>query len=52
MFFDQDELEYQVECPLIGGNKRDGVLDKDTMRDAIDAWIEMGHVVKIVPEGD
>ncbi len=51
-FFDQEELEYQVEYPLIRGNKRERVLDKDTMRDAIDASIERGHVVKIVPEGD
>jgi hypothetical protein len=52
MFFDQDKLEYQVEYTLTGGNKREGVLDKDTMRDAFDALIERGHVVKIVPEGD
>jgi hypothetical protein len=50
--FDQDELEYQDEYPLTGGNKREGVLDEDTMRDAIDALIERGHVGKIVPEGD
>ena len=36
-FFDQDELEYQVKYPLTGGNKREGVLDKDIVRDAIDA---------------
>jgi hypothetical protein len=52
MFFDQDKLEYQVEYPLTGGNEREGVLDKDTMRDAIDASIERGHIIKIVPEGD
>ncbi len=52
MFINQNELEYQVEYPLTGGNKREGVLDKHTMRDAIDASIERGHVVKIVPEGD
>ncbi len=51
-FFDQDKLEYQVKYPLTGGSKREGVLDKDTMRDTIDASIERGHVVKIVPEGD
>ncbi len=51
-FFDQDKLEYQVKYPPTGGNKREGVLDKDTMRDAIDASIERGHVTKIVPEGD
>jgi hypothetical protein len=28
------------------------VLDKHTMRDAIGALIERGHVVEIVPEGD
>ncbi len=28
------------------------MLDEDTMRNAIDASIERGHVVKIVPEGD
>jgi hypothetical protein len=50
-FFDQDELEYQVEYLLTRGNESEGVLDKDTMRDAIDALIEMGHVVEIVPEG-
>ncbi len=52
MFFDQDKLEYQVEYPLTEENKRKGVLDKDTMRDAINASIERGHVIKIVPEGD
>jgi hypothetical protein len=52
MFFDQDKLEYQVEYPLTGGNKREGVLDKNTMREATDALIERGHVVKIVPEVD
>jgi hypothetical protein len=51
-FFDQDKLEYQVEYPLTGGKEQEGVLDKDTMRDAIDASIERGHIVKIVPEGD
>jgi hypothetical protein len=51
-FFDQDKLEYQVEYPLTGGNEREGVLNEDTMRDAIDASIERGHVVEIVPEGD
>jgi hypothetical protein len=52
MFFDQDKLEYQVKYPLTRGNKREGVLDEDTMRDAIDVSIERGHVVKIVSEGD
>jgi hypothetical protein len=52
MFFDQDKLEYQVEYSFTGGNKRLGVLDEDTMRDAIDASIERGHVIKIVPERD
>ncbi len=51
-FINQAELEYQDEHPLTGGNKRVGVLDKHTMRDVIDALIERGHVVKIVPEGD
>jgi hypothetical protein len=51
-FINQDELEYQVEYPLTGGNKIEGVLDEHTMRDAIDASIERGHVVKIVHEGD
>jgi hypothetical protein len=51
-FFDQDELEYQVKYPLTRGNEREGVLDEDTMRDAIDALIERGHIVEIVPEGD
>jgi hypothetical protein len=51
-FIDQNKLEYQVKYPLTGGNKREGVLDEHTMRDAIDALIERGHVVKIVPEGD
>jgi hypothetical protein len=50
-FFDQDELEYQVEYPLTEWNKREGVLDEDTMRDVIDALIKRGHVVEIVPEG-
>jgi hypothetical protein len=51
-FFDQEELEYQVKYPLTAGNKREGVLDEDTMRDVIIALIERGHVIKIVPEGD
>ncbi len=51
-FFDQGELEYQVKYPLTGGNKREGVLNKDTMKDVIDASIERGHIVDIVPEGD
>jgi hypothetical protein len=41
-FFDQDELEYQDEYPLTKRNKREGVLDKHTMRDAIYALIERG----------
>ncbi len=51
-FFDQGELEYQVEYPLTRGNEREGVLNKDTMKDVIDASIERGHIVEIVPEGD
>ncbi len=51
-FIDQIELEYQVKYPLTKGNKREGVLDKQTMRDAIDALIERGHVINIAPEGD
>ncbi len=51
-FINQNELEYQVDYPLTGGNKREGVLDEHTMRDAIDASIERGHVIKIVPDGD
>jgi hypothetical protein len=39
-------------CPLTRRNKREGVLDQHTMMDAIDASIEWGHVVKIVPEQD
>jgi hypothetical protein len=45
-------MEYQVKYPLTGVNEREGVLDKDTMRDAIDALIERGQVVEIFPEGD
>jgi hypothetical protein len=52
MFIDQNKLEVQVEYHLTGGNKREGVLDKHTMRDAIDASIERGHVIKIVPVGN
>jgi hypothetical protein len=54
-FFDQGELEYQVEYPLTGRNERnerEGVLNKDTMKDVIDASIEWGHIIEIVPEGD
>jgi hypothetical protein len=51
-FIDQNELEYQRKYPLNGGNKREGVLDEHTMRNAIDALIGRGHVVDIVPEGD
>jgi hypothetical protein len=52
MFFDQGKLEYQVKYPLTGGNEKEGVLNKDTMKDASDALIERGHIVEIVPEGD
>ncbi len=51
-FFDQGKLEYQVKYPLTGGNKSEGEPDKDTMTDLIDALIERGHIVKIIPEGD
>jgi hypothetical protein len=51
-FFDQGELEYQVEYPLTRGNKREGVLNADTMKDAIDASVERGYIVEIVLEGD
>jgi hypothetical protein len=34
------------------GNKREGVLNEDTVKDVIDALIERGHIVEIVPEGD
>jgi hypothetical protein len=51
-FFDQGKLEYQVEYPLTGENKREGVFNEDTMKDAIDASIERGHIAKIVLEGD
>ncbi len=33
-------------------NEGEGVLNKETMKDVIDALIEKGHIVKIVPEGD
>jgi hypothetical protein len=52
MFFDQGELEYQAKYPLTGENEREGVLSKDTMKDAIDASIERGHIVKIVLKGN
>ncbi len=52
MFFDHDDLEYQSNYPLTGGNKRDGVLDVRNMRDAINASIQRGHVIEVVPEGD
>ncbi len=45
-------MEYQDEYPLTKRKKREGVLDKHTMRDVFDALIERGHVVKIVPKGD
>jgi hypothetical protein len=51
-FINQNKLEYKVEYPLTKGNEREGVLDKHTMRDAIDALIERGHVLEIVPEED
>jgi hypothetical protein len=51
-FFDQGKLEYQVQYPLTGWNEREGVLNKDTMKDVIDASIERGHVIEIVPKGD
>jgi hypothetical protein len=52
LFINQNKLEYQVEYPLTGGNKREGVLDEHAMSDAIDASIERGHVIEVVPEGD
>jgi hypothetical protein len=51
-FFDQDELEYQVVCPLTRGNKRERVINEDTVKDVIGASIERGHVIEIAPEGD
>jgi hypothetical protein len=51
-FFDQDELQYLDEYPLTRRNEKEGVLDKHTMRVAIDALIERGHIVEIGPEGD
>jgi hypothetical protein len=47
MFIDQDKLEYQVKYPLTGGNKREGVLAKHTMRDVIDASIERGMSLRL-----
>jgi hypothetical protein len=52
MFINKNKLEYQVKYPLTRGNKREGVLEEHTMRDAIDASIERGHVIEIVPEED
>jgi hypothetical protein len=52
MLINQDELEYQVEYPLTGRYERKGVLDEHTMRDAIDALIERGHVIEIACKGD
>jgi hypothetical protein len=51
MFINQDMLEYWVKYLLTGGNEREGVMDEHTMRDAINASIERGHVIEIVPEG-
>jgi hypothetical protein len=45
-------LEYQVKLPLTDKNKRKGVLNKDTMKDATDALIERGHIIKIVLKGN
>ncbi len=52
MFINHDDLEYQDDYPLTVGHKREGVLGKPTMRDAIDASIQRGHVIEIVPKGD
>ncbi len=52
MFINHDDLEYQNNYPLTGGNKREGVLDEYTMADAIDASKQRRHVIEIVPMGE
>ncbi len=52
MFFDLDDLEHQNDYPLTIGNQREGVLNVQTMRDAINASIQAGHVAEVVPQGD
>jgi hypothetical protein len=53
MFIDHHDLEYQDFYPLTGENEREGVLDKGTMANVIDASIQKGHVVdESVPKGD
>jgi hypothetical protein len=47
MFINQNELEYQVKYPLTRRNKREGVLNKHTMRDAIYALIERAMSLRL-----
>ncbi len=52
MFFDLNNSVYQSDYPLTIVNESKGVLNVPTMRDAINASIQRGHVVEVVPEGD
>jgi hypothetical protein len=45
MFFDLNDLVYQSDYPLTIGNKSKGVINIPSMRDAINALIQRGHVV-------
>ncbi len=51
IFINHNDLKYQDDYPLTAGHKQERLLNKCTMRDAIDASIQRGHVVKIVPKG-
>ncbi len=52
MFFDLDDLVYQSNYPLTIVNESKGVLNVPTMRDSINASIQRGYVVEVVPKGD
>jgi hypothetical protein len=47
-----NDLVYQSQYPLTIVNDSKGVLDVPTMRDEINASIQRGHVVEVVPKGD
>jgi hypothetical protein len=52
MSFYHNDLEYQSNYLLTGGNDRGGVLDVHTMRDGINALIQRGHVIEVLPKED
>jgi hypothetical protein len=51
-FFNINDLVYQSQYPLTIVNESEGVLNVWTMRDAINALIQRGHVVEVVSKVD